>query len=57
EFPEHVGFCVSHTTRAPRPGEVHGEHYWFTDVETMRREVASGAFAESNEVREALGPA
>mmetsp|Transcript_36858 Transcript_36858/g.86227 ORF Transcript_36858/g.86227 Transcript_36858/m.86227 type:complete len:503 (+) Transcript_36858:104-1612(+) len=50
EFPEHVGFCVSHTTRAPRPGEVHGEHYWFTDVETMRREVASGAFAESNEV-------
>ena len=27
---------VSHTTRAPRPGEVHGEHYFFVDHEAYR---------------------
>jgi len=26
EFPEHVGFCVSHTTRKPRPGEKYTLH-------------------------------
>ena len=27
--PSKLGFAVSHTTRAPRPGEVDGEHYHF----------------------------
>ena len=34
-----ITVSVSHTTRQPRPGEVHGEHYYFVDVasfETMR---------------------
>jgi guanylate kinase len=38
---------VSHTTRAPRPGEVDGRHYHFSDVETMKREIDVGLFIES----------
>jgi guanylate kinase len=30
EYPNRFGFSVSHTTRAPRPGEVDGVHYVFT---------------------------
>lgn len=41
------GFSVSHTTRAPRPGEVDGVHYHFTDVDTMKREIDAGLFIES----------
>mmetsp|Transcript_85185 Transcript_85185/g.266507 ORF Transcript_85185/g.266507 Transcript_85185/m.266507 type:complete len:660 (+) Transcript_85185:53-2032(+) len=37
-LPGRFGFSVSHTTRAPRPGEVDGVSYHFTDLETMKRE-------------------
>uniref|UniRef100_A0A7S0FYL7 guanylate kinase n=1 Tax=Pyrodinium bahamense TaxID=73915 RepID=A0A7S0FYL7_9DINO len=37
-LPGLFGFSVSHTTRAPRPGEANGVHYHFTDLETMKRE-------------------
>lgn len=41
-----LGVSVSHTTRAPRPGEVHGEHYFFVSVEEFQRLVAAGEFLE-----------
>lgn len=37
---------VSHTTRAPRPGERDGEHYHFVDAEQFARMVAEQAFLE-----------
>jgi guanylate kinase len=37
---------VSHTTRAPRPGEVDGVAYWFVADPTFDRLVAEGAFVE-----------
>jgi guanylate kinase len=37
---------VSHTTRAPRPGEVNGRDYHFVDAETFRRMIDDGAFLE-----------
>jgi len=46
EYPDNFGFSVSHTTRKPRPGEVHGQHYHFIDLEDMKREVATGKFVE-----------
>jgi guanylate kinase len=41
-----IAVSVSHTTRAPRPGEVDGVNYHFTDPETFQRMVADGAFLE-----------
>ena len=43
EFPDQFGFCVSHTTRMPRPGETAGVHYHFTDRETIAAQIAEGA--------------
>ncbi|WP_411361003.1 guanylate kinase [Pseudidiomarina sp. YC-516-91] len=37
---------VSCTTRAPRPGEVDGEHYHFLDVDTFRTKIEENAFYE-----------
>lgn len=37
---------VSATTRAPRPGEVHGEHYFFVDDAEFDRLVADGELLE-----------
>jgi len=46
-FPGQFGFAVSHTTRKPRPGEVHGKSYWFVELEQMKKEVATpGRFLE-----------
>ena len=39
-------FAVSHTTRAPRKGEVDGRDYYFVDNATFGGLVAAGAFAE-----------
>lgn len=43
EFPTFIfnhcfrfGFSVSHTTRAPRPGEVNGVHYHFSSRKEVR---------------------
>ena len=41
-----VAFSVSHTTRAPRPGEQHGVHYYFVTREEFERMVANGEFVE-----------
>ncbi len=43
-------YSVSHTTRAPRAGEVDGEDYFFTDVDRFRGLVKEGAFLEWAEV-------
>lgn len=37
---------VSHTTRCPRPEELHGRDYYFVDEATFREMVAAEAFAE-----------
>ena len=47
--PEWV-LSVSTTTRAPRPGEVHGEHYFFTDRAEFERRCDHGDFLEWAEV-------
>ncbi len=41
---------VSHTTRAARPGEVHGEHYYFIDKAEFHNMIARDAFLEHAEV-------
>ncbi|XP_018566937.1 guanylate kinase-like isoform X2 [Anoplophora glabripennis] len=46
EFPDKFGFSVSHTTRKPRPGEEHGKHYHFIDVESMKRAIEERKFLE-----------
>ena len=42
-----IRLSVSHTTRAPRPGEVDGEHYHFVDEATFVAELNAGDFLES----------
>ena len=49
-FPEDFARPVSHTTRAPRPGEVHGVDYFFVPMERMRTLIGRGLFAEHTEV-------
>jgi guanylate kinase len=49
EFPR-LRFSVSHTTRSPRPTEVHGREYHFVDRPTFENMVEAGAFAEYAEV-------
>ena len=48
--PEAFGFSVSHTTRAPRPGEEDGVHYHFAEVDKMKAEIEQGKFLESAHV-------
>lgn len=45
EFPQ-LRFSVSHTTRKPRPNEIDGREYHFTDKETFTRMIEENAFAE-----------
>ena len=45
-----VRLSVSHTTRSPRPGEVHGKDYFFADRDTFLRMATHGEFLESAEV-------
>ena len=37
---------VTATSRAPRPGEVHGEHYFFYSPQKFREEIEQGNFLE-----------
>lgn len=41
-----VRLSVSATTRAPRPGEEHGVHYWFLSQDDFVRKIGEGAFLE-----------
>ncbi|HET7385950.1 MAG TPA: guanylate kinase [Nocardioidaceae bacterium] len=41
-----IWISVSVTTRAPRPGEVDGRHYWFVDDERFDAMVADGELLE-----------
>ncbi|MCU7960159.1 MAG: guanylate kinase [gamma proteobacterium symbiont of Bathyaustriella thionipta] len=43
---EAVSLSVSHTTRAPRPGEQNGVQYHFVDDATFKALVAEGVFLE-----------
>src|SRR3989344_919384 len=45
-----LAFSVSHTTRAPRPGETHGVHYYFVSRAEFERMVAAGEFIEHAQV-------
>ncbi|KAE8221753.1 hypothetical protein CF319_g4939 [Tilletia indica] len=45
-YPEEYGFSVSHTTRAPRPGEVRGESYHYVSREDFEKLIEQGAFLE-----------
>ncbi len=46
ERDDRTRLSVSHTTRAPRPGETDGEHYYFVDEEAFLALVRQGAFLE-----------
>lgn len=50
EYPSLFGFSVSHTSRAPRPGEENGVHYHFSSAEKILEEVKQGKFIEHAEV-------
>lgn len=41
-----LGFSVSATTRAPRPGEIDGVHYHFIDATSFEARVSGGEFLE-----------
>jgi guanylate kinase len=45
-----IEVSVSHTTRAPRPGEVDGVNYHFTDAASFQAMVAQGDFLEHAQV-------
>jgi guanylate kinase len=45
-----IEFSVSHTTRAPRPGEKYGVHYYFISREEFEMMVAAGQFLEHAQV-------
>jgi guanylate kinase len=46
EAREDLVVSISHTTRAPRPGEEDGRHYHFTDAERFLSMIEDGAFLE-----------
>lgn len=46
ERDEHVTLSVSHTTRAPRPGEQDGVHYHFVNEQEFEDLARQGAFLE-----------
>ena len=43
---ENLRLSVSATTRAPRPGEVHGEQYYFTTKEDFEKMIGAGEMLE-----------
>jgi guanylate kinase len=45
-----LAFSVSHTTRAPRPGEQHGVHYYFVNQQQFDEMVAADRFLEHAKV-------
>lgn len=49
-----IVYAVSCTTRAPRPGEVHGENYFFLTPEEFHTRIQAGDFLEYAEVHRHL---
>ncbi|KAK0533964.1 guanylate kinase [Tilletia horrida] len=49
QYPDEYGFSVSHTTRAPRPGETPGESYHYVSRAEFEQLIADGAFLEHAE--------
>ena len=47
---ENLGYSISYTTRAPRPGEQHGKDYFFVSVDEFLRMRERGEFLESAHV-------
>lgn len=41
-----IRVSISHTTRAPRNGEVHGQHYYFVETGKFEQLIGEGAFLE-----------
>ena len=41
-----IALSISYTSRAPRPGERHAQHYHFIGVEEFQRMIAAGEFFE-----------
>lgn len=41
-----LGVSISHTTRAPRPGEADGLHYYFVTVDQFEAMIVAGEFLE-----------
>lgn len=41
-----IGYSISHTTRKPREGEVHGRHYYFVDAEEFQKMIKKQEFLE-----------
>lgn len=50
DWDDSLRFSVSATTRAPRPGEIDGQHYYFTSPDAFRDMVAGGQMLEHAEV-------
>lgn len=45
-----IQLSISYTTRAPRPGEINGQHYHFVSSESFEKMLERGDFLESAEV-------
>lgn len=43
---EHIALSVSHTTRSPRAGEQHGEHYYFCSQDEFQHHLEQQHFVE-----------
>ncbi|WP_221935075.1 guanylate kinase [Catenovulum sediminis] len=50
QFAEQAAVSVSHTTRAPRPGEENAKHYHFVEQDAFKRLIDQDAFFEWAEV-------
>ncbi|MWN32507.1 guanylate kinase [Gilliamella sp. Pra-s60] len=44
--PKQAKVSISHTTRQPRPGELHGEHYYFVDHKLFESLIDKNSFVE-----------
>ncbi|CAD5234703.1 unnamed protein product [Bursaphelenchus xylophilus] len=49
KFPNKFGSCVPHTSRPPRPNEIHGRDYYFVSKEEMERDVKNNLFIEAGQ--------
>lgn len=46
----HLKVSVSHTTRQPRVGEIHGQHYYFVSTDDFHQMINKGEFLEFAQV-------